>query len=63
MDTPDELVPAVGDEVDKLALSLHVEDVATELNKGEVEDDDCESSGGRFTQDLRRLDRKRTTDR
>ena len=30
---PDKLVPAVGNEVDKLALALHVEDVAPELDK------------------------------
>jgi hypothetical protein len=44
---PDEFVPAIGDEIHELALALHVKEVTSKLNKGQVEDDDCNGAGGR----------------
>ena len=52
MNGPYKLVPAVGNEVDKLALALNVEDVASKFDKGQVEEDDGDSAGSRVTQDL-----------
>jgi hypothetical protein len=52
LDAPNELVPAISDKVDKLALALHVKEVAPKLNKGQVEKDDCNSPGSRVAQDL-----------
>jgi hypothetical protein len=53
LDAPDKLVPAVSDEVNKLGLALHVEDVAPQFDKGQVEKDDCDGARSRVAQDLR----------
>jgi hypothetical protein len=51
-DIPNKFVTPVCDDVHELTGILDIEEVAAEFNEAEVEEDNKESAGGGFTEDL-----------